>query len=141
MGCGGNRSTAMLSCNDYERCLRGAGSIPVYSGALSQRGYGIGGLLKGAFSSLFPIVKSTAVRGVKRAAMGLIKDRLTGVPLKQSLKTRAIDTGKNVLGDVMKEVINDGPKRKKARTTPVSRRNKKTRTKRATVNRSRDIFG
>lgn len=67
----------MISCEDYERTLRGAGEIPVYAGVLSQRGgFSIGGGMRNFLGSVLPIIKTTVKKAVKRNLHGQIIDKI-----------------------------------------------------------------
>ena len=68
--------------------------LPVFHGAYTQRGHGIGSLFSGLFRSVFPILKRAApVIGRKALETGIqiAKDVAGGQTLKESAKTRVMD--------------------------------------------------
>ena len=92
----------VISCEDYERVLRGAGDIPVYAGMLAQRGgFSIGGSVRNFAGSVLPIVKNTIKNAVKRNIHGVMVDKMfKGKSLGDSIRGR----GRKELGKVMREV-------------------------------------
>ena len=89
------------SADDVAGAMLGSGDIPVYSGSLSQKGYGIGGLLRGIASKIMPIFFAKAKSALGNAALGVVKDTVSGVPITEALKTHAAAEGRKILGDAV----------------------------------------
>ena len=92
------------SAEDVAGAMLGRGDVPVYAGSLSQKGYGIGGLLRGIVSLIKPIFFSKAKKALGNAAMGVIKDSVSGVPITTALKSHAASEGRKILGDALGSV-------------------------------------
>lgn len=131
----------LVTCGDYERVLRGGGEFNVYSGTLGQRGgFSVGGVARGLFGSLLPVVKSSIGKAVKRNVKGMIVDKMfRGMSLEDSARKR----GRKELGRVIRDVANavGGPPVKKRKTKKRQTRRVK-RPAHATTKRTRpvDIF-
>ena len=99
---------------------------PMYSGTILQRGYGVGGLFRRLASGLLPLLPRIG-KAVASTALGVVSDKMKGVPLTEALKKRGLEAGK-------KNLFNRKPaKRKKT----VKRR---TRTVNKRIRKS-DVFG
>ena len=73
------------TCGQYVECLQSGSGMPVYSGTIMQRGYGVGGLFRRLASGLLPLLpiigkavastrsseqqdeRCTFIRGIKEA--------------------------------------------------------------------------
>ena len=66
------------TCEEYTSCLQ-RGGLPVYSGTVMQRGYGIGGIFKGLSSFLITLLPSLG-KAVAKTAIRVVNDRMSGVP-------------------------------------------------------------
>ena len=93
-----------LSAEDVAGAMLGRGDMPIYAGSLSQKGYGIGGLLRGIASFIKPIFFSKAKKALADTAMGVIKDTVSGVPVTTSLRTHASSQGMKILGNALGSV-------------------------------------
>ena len=114
------------TCDQYVECLQGGSGIPVYSGTIMQREYGVGGLFRRLASGLLPLLPRIG-KTVASNALGVVSDKMRGVPLSEALKKRGLEAGKKLL-------FNRKPaKRKKT----VKRR---TRTVNKRIRKS-DVFG
>ena len=114
------------TCDQYVECLQSGSGIPVYSGTIMQRGYGVGGLFRRLASGLLPLLPRIG-KAVASTALGVVSDKMRGVPLSEALKKRGLEDGKKLL-------FNRKPaKRKKT----VKRR---TRTVNKRIRKS-DVFG
>ena len=114
------------TCDQYVECLQSGSGIPVYSGTIMQRGYGVGGLFRRLASGLLPLLPRIG-KAVASTALGVVSDKMRGVTLSEALKKRGLEAGKKLL-------FNRKPaKRKKT----VKRR---TRTVNKRIRKS-DVFG
>lgn len=86
---------------DYCACLQRGGGIPVYSGTVLQRGYGIGGIFRGLANGLIPLLPKIG-KIVGKTALAVAADKMSGVPFSKSLKNRGLETGKRLLSDAVK---------------------------------------
>jgi hypothetical protein len=81
---------------DYYCRQNGGGSLPVFAGARTQRGHGLGNILSGLFRKIvLPFVKRNAKMVGTRAlktGMEVADDVMEGKSFKDSLKTR-VPTG------------------------------------------------
>ena len=82
--------------NEYMECLQMGRGIPVYSGSVIQRGYGIGGIFRNLASGLLPLLPKVG-KVLARTALGVGADTLRGVPFSKSIKKRTLETGKQVI--------------------------------------------
>ena len=77
-----------LPCNkDYENYYVGqvGRGHPVFTGARTQRGYGLGGILGGLFRSAMPLIKQgakTLGREALRTGVGIAQDAMEGKDIK-----------------------------------------------------------
>ena len=95
------RKITYPTCQEYTACLQSGGGLPVYSGTILQRGYGIGGLFWGLVSGLIPLLPKIG-KLVGKTALGVAVDKMSGIPLSKSIKNRGIETGKRLLADAVK---------------------------------------
>ena len=99
------------------------GALPVFRGIPVQRGYGLGNLMSAGLRSIIPGLKSAGIQKLLLSqGLGLATDFLRGKPLTQSLKQRALSTGKTVGKRVLAQIglippTDDGPPRKRGRKT------------------------
>ena len=77
------------------------GGVPIYAGSLSQKGYGIGGYLKGFVSMLKPLLFATGKKALAKGALGFASDAVNGVPITESLKRQAMNQGKDILSSAL----------------------------------------
>ena len=84
------------TCDQYVECLQSGSGIPVYSGTIMQREYGVGGLFKRLASGLLPLLPRIG-KAVASTAIGVVSDKMRGVPLTEALKKRGLDAGKKML--------------------------------------------
>ena len=81
------------TCDQYVECLQSGSGIPVYSGTIIQRGYGVGGLFRRFASGLLPLLPRIG-KAVASTALGVVSDKMRGVPLSEALKKRGLEAGK-----------------------------------------------
>lgn len=119
------------TCDDYVACLQRGGS-PYYSGSMMQRGYGIGGLFKGLASVLLPLLpkvgKSVGKMAMK-TAMGVVGDKMAGVPISKSIKQRTSAAGKKMVLNALSNGTGGKrrpPKRNKRRRVQSGKRIRRT---------------
>ena len=67
------------TCDQYVECLQSGSGIPVYSGTIQQRGYGVGGLFRRLASGLLPLLPRIG-KAVASTALGVVSDKMRGVP-------------------------------------------------------------
>ena len=84
------------TCDQYVACLQSGSGIPVYSGTIMQRGYGVGGLLRRLASGLLPLLRRIG-KHVASTALRVARDKMRGVPLSDALKKRGLEAGKKLL--------------------------------------------
>ena len=84
------------TCDQYVECLQSGSRIPVYSGTIMQRGYGVGGLFRRLASGLLPLLPRIG-KAVASTALGVATDKMRGVPLSEALKKRGLEAGKKWL--------------------------------------------
>lgn len=118
------------SANEYIKCLQcqSGGGIPYYDGTIYQRGYGIGGLFRGLMSGLLPLLPKAA-KFLGKTAIKVVGDRIKGVPISESIKTRGINAGRTFLLNALKGKGPTKRKRKKTITKQhrfINKRTKKT---------------
>lgn len=119
------------SCEDYVACLQRGGS-PFYAGSVMQRGYGIGGLFKGLAAAVLPLLPKVG-KIAAQTALGVVGDKMAGVPISKSLKKRTTAAGKKMILDA---ISNKTPKR-----SPARKRNKTRRPSHTKRIRTTDAFG
>lgn len=107
------------SCEQYEACLQSGNGMPVYSGTIMQRGYGVGGLFRRLASGILPLLPT-----IGKAALGVASDKMSGIPLSKALQKRSLAAGKELL----------------VRSTR-RKRNKTTKRKPVVRSRKSDVFG
>jgi len=101
--------------------------MPVYSGVLSQRGYGIGSFFKSLIIKALPFLQRTAATALRTGAQ-VFDDVREGKKIKESLKQRVPETIKDVGMSILNQKGSGLRKRKKQTKR---KKNKKRR---------RDIF-
>ena len=82
------------TCDQYVECLQSGSGIPVYSGTIMQRGYGV--LFRRLASGLLPLLPRIG-KAVAYTALGVVSDKMRGVPLSEALKKRGLEAGKKLL--------------------------------------------
>ena len=114
------------STNEYIKCLQcqSGGGMPYYDGTIYQRGYGVGGLFRGLMSGLLPLLPK-AVNFLGKTAIKVAGDRLKGMPISQSIKTRGVNAGRTFLLNALR---GKGPTRRKGKKA-TTKQNKLRRTK------------
>ena len=83
-------------CDQYVECLQRGSGIPVYSGTIMQKGYGVGGLFRRLASGLLPLLPRIG-KVVASTALGVASDKMRRVPLSEELKKRGLEAGKKLL--------------------------------------------
>ena len=61
-----------------------------------QRGYGVGGLFRRLASGLLPLLHRIG-KAVAPTALGVVSDKMRGVPLSEALKKHGLEAGKKLL--------------------------------------------
>ena len=117
-------------CEEYTACLQ-RGGMPVYSGSVMQRGYGLGGLFKGLATSLIPLLPKVG-KFVAKTAMDVVGDKMAGIPISKSIKKRTTTAGKKMLLNA----ISNTPSQRST-----IKRNKRRRVKSNKRIRATDAFG
>ena len=136
----------------YKHQIGGSGGIDVYSGALGQRGHGIGDILGGLLRGITPMFKtlgSSVGKSLLNVGMGTLDDVISGQHIGQSLKRRSMAAGKGLLKRGAQGLLNKAkPKRRKRSAAPrrkpvkQSGRGKKRKISRPRKKRTKsDIFG
>ena len=74
-------------------CLQSGSGIPVYSGTIMQGGYGVGGLFICLTSGLLPLLPRLG-KAVASPAIGVVSDKMRGVPLSEALMNRGLESVK-----------------------------------------------
>ncbi len=121
-----------ISPQTYERYYLnqiGSGS-PVYRGSTHlQRGYGLGGLMRGLFRSALPILKKGAAAVGKealQASVDIAQDVMSGQNVKSAAKRRLKTAGRNMGAKVMDKIQKGkGTTSKRATTSTAQKRGKK----------------
>ena len=69
-----------------------------------QRGYGVGELFRRLVSGLLPLLPRLG-KAVASTALGVVSDKMRGVPLPEALKKHGLEAGKNccLTGNLRKE--------------------------------------
>ena len=105
--------------------------VPIYSGAVWQRGYGLGGIMGSMMRAAVPLLKEYGKNMLKdfakkgaRTTLGLASDALRGRNMEEALRNRLSQTSSPL-------------KRKKPTAT---KSKKKTKTKKARISKQKDIF-
>ena len=120
----GRGSVPVYSGTLYQRGF----GIPVYSGVMAQRGYGIGSFFKSLFVKALPFLQRTAAAALRTGAQ-VFDDVREGKKIKESLKQRVPETIKDVGMSIFNQKGSGLRKRKKKPTK--HKKNKKRR---------RDVF-
>ena len=84
------------TCDQYVVCLQNGSGIPVYPGTIIQRGYGVGGLCRCLASGLLPLLPRIG-KAVASTALGVVSDKIRGIPLSEALNKRGLDAGKTII--------------------------------------------
>jgi len=102
-----------MSYENYYQNQCGRGDGHFYRGRRYQRGHGLGNILSGLIRAALPTLKRTAISvGKDILHTGLnqggkvVQDIIKGVPIKQSVKRRALDGGKQIVNKRLKLHIN-----------------------------------
>ena len=92
------------TCDRYVECLQRGSGIPMYSGTIMQRGYGVGGLFRRLASGLLPLLPRIG-KAVASTALGVVSDKMRGVTLSEALKKRGLEAGEKscLTGNLRKE--------------------------------------
>jgi hypothetical protein len=124
----------------YGRQQRG-GDMPVFAGARTQRGHGLGNILSGLFRKIvLPFVKRNVKMVGSRAlktGMEIADDVMEGKSFKDSLKTRVPTGIKRMASDVKWQSGSGVKRRKVAKRKPVKRK----RAVKRQVRRKRQVKG
>lgn len=124
--------------HNYYLNQKGRG-YPVYAGRRFQRGHGLGSILGSLFKSAAPLLKKGAKALGKEAlktGMHVAADALEGRNVKESLKSRVKDTGRQMVNRAVEKFV---PGQRVLKRTA----RKKNVRRRKTVKRNspKDIFG
>ena len=84
------------TCDQYVECLQSGSGIPVYSGTIMQRGYGVGGLFRRLASGLLQLLQRIG-KAVAFIALGVVSDKMRIVPLSEALKKRGLEVVKKIV--------------------------------------------
>ncbi len=102
--CWGDKKTY----DDYYTRQTGAGAVPVFSGAMWQRGHGLGNLFAGLARAAVPLLgKFAGAVGKKALTTGtrLAGDILAGKNVKKAVKRRATSAGKDLLRQALSTAV------------------------------------
>ena len=77
------------TCKQCEAVLQHRRGIPVYWRSVLQPGHGVGGLFRRLASGLLPMLPTLG-----KAALGVVSDKMSGIPLSRALKTRGLVAGR-----------------------------------------------
>src|SRR5664279_6650713 len=128
----------------YTRQQKGNGGMPVYMGATSQRGHGLGNMLGSLFRRILPFLKQNAIPLLQRgAAMALrtgatvVDDVHDGQTVKESLKERVPSGIKSFVSSIINQSGSGAYRRNKSIKRKKTR---KIRQRHSTKRRKTDIF-
>lgn len=131
----------------------GGSSIPIFSGAKTQIGYGLGGIFGSLLKAALPVIKRGATSLGKTAiktGINIAKDGLSGKNIKQAVSKNLKEAGKDVLSDSLSGISNFlSPPKNTSKSNKRKRHNanqsispKRVKRRRANKSqRSKDIFG
>jgi hypothetical protein len=118
-------------CCDASRAMyedyygrQSGGEMPVFTGARTQRGHGLGNILSGLLRRIFPFIKQNAKMVGTRAlktGMEIADDVLGGKSFKDSLTTR-VPTGIKRMASDVKWQTGSGVRRRKVVKRVVKRK-------------------
>src|SRR5664279_5464917 len=124
----------------YSRQQKGNG-MPIYMGAPSQRGHGLGNMLGSLFRRILPFLKQNAIPLLQRgAAMALrtgakvVDDVHDGQTVKESLKERVPSGIKSFVSSIINQSGSGAYRRHKSKKT------RKVQQRRIVKKRKTDIF-
>src|SRR5664279_3135320 len=124
----------------YSRQQKGNG-MPIYMGAPSQRGHGLGNMLGSLFRRILPFLKHNAIPLLQRgAAMALrtgakiVDDVHDGQTVKESLKERVPSGIKSFVSSIINQSGSGAYRRHKSKKT------RKVQQRRSVKKRKTDIF-
>lgn len=133
----------MVDYEGYYRNQSGGGGSHFFQGTRYQRGYGLGGILKGLFRAAVPLVTKGAKTIGKQAArtgISIAGDALSGENVKLASKRRLKEAGRTLTSKALRNIGVQPPKKKKKSI----KRRKQTRTGSSRLNKRRkrsfDIF-
>lgn len=115
--------------------------LPVYTGTRNQRGYGLGSMISGLFSSALPILKKGAVslgKRVLKTGLEIASDAAKGENLGQSAKRRFTQSGIDTLNQLSNSTVKSRKTKNNIKTSRRSR--KRINPRRLKARGSRDIF-
>ena len=93
--------------------------LPVFAGARTQRGHGIGSILGGLARMVLPLAKEVlpvVKRHAIRTGARVVGDLIEGRTLKSSARKRALQVGEEAFHDI----INPPPTRRRRRSDPAT---------------------
>lgn len=116
---------------------------PVFRGAPTQKGFGLGNILGGLFRTAMPLLKQgakTLGRQALRTGLGIAQDALEGKNIKSAAQSRLKQTGRHMARRAIQNI--DSRLTPKARRGIKRKRNQKraTSTSRKRPRRTPDIF-
>ena len=138
---------ATVGYESYYRHQVGRGSgINVYTGGLSQRGHGIGGILSGMLRGATPMFKSVG-KTLLNVGLGTLSDVMSGRKFGESLKRRGTAGGQNMLATFKRRRVQKQARKKTKKTQQAGQGRRKRPKKKKKKNTTRtkrtkmDILG
>ena len=84
------------TCDQYVECMQSGSGIPMYTGTIMQRGYGVGGLFRRLASGLLTLLPRIG-KAVASTALVVASDKMRGIHLSGALKRRGLEAGKKIV--------------------------------------------
>lgn len=107
-------------------------TIPHFSGAKYQKGYGLGNILSNMMRNALPLIKQGAVtlgKSALQTGLNIAKDALSGENLKSSAKKNLKISAQNMINQASQHVVKKNKKRKhKAKSSSSGSSAKRKRT-------------
>ena len=130
---------------------RGKGDINVFGGThpYGQGGNGLGGMFRSLFRTATPFLKTTVKKVGKRmlktgldTGLQIAQDVLNGQPVRKAAKSRAKRAGKSFLTGALKDITQQGRRRKvlKRKRKAVAVSSRQTKKRRTSTAKFRTIF-
>ena len=111
----------------YEHQQHGRGTLPVFRGARTQRGYGLGSMLKGMLRSAVPFLKQGGKYLGKKAlqtGLNVAQDVMNGKNVKRATTSNLKKLARNLQPDVGKKKNKRRRPRKERTSVPKAKRRK-----------------
>ena len=112
-----------------------APNFPVFSGSKYQRRHGLGNIFSGLMKLALPVVKQGALqlgRTALKTGLNIARDKLSGQPLGQAIKTNTKNAGRELLTKAFSRMTQP-TKRKQSQLAYKSKRARVTKTRRPTA--------